>query len=315
MKNSSINNVVRLSDLIKEVAPRTIWQHESRDFSAWLAKPENLAVLSDVVGLNLQSAAREVRVGKFRTDILITDIDSGNKVIIENQLETSNHDHLGKCVTYMAGHQAKYCIWICKEALTEHRSTIELLNKSTDSDYRFYLVELKTYSVGTQIAYDFVTVVEPYYEEKYRQNSLDGKNPQVVWLNNFWEDFGERLPPYIQDHLHIQYSGKAYVNLTFENQPFWMCTKFSKQKKTASVCIIAKLEDVYPKLEKIFQSEAFRKSSGYELRHEQGSRNANWHIFQVDENYDKELDDNILNWMIDNTIKLYNSVKDIDLNL
>lgn len=110
---------------LEEVDVRKLWSHEQYDFSNWLAKDENIDLLNEVLGLTLVDIEKEVFVGSYRCDLVASDETTGQKVIIENQLEASNHDHLGKIVTYASGLDASVIVWIVKEAREEHRSAIE----------------------------------------------------------------------------------------------------------------------------------------------------------------------------------------------
>lgn len=112
-----------------------MWQHESGDFTPWLAA--NIDVLSDAIGLPLTVVGQEVLVGDFRLDIHATDPD-GNTVIIENQLEPSDHFHLGQLLVYASGLEATTGIWITTRLRDEHRSALTWLNERTDSDVRAF---------------------------------------------------------------------------------------------------------------------------------------------------------------------------------
>lgn len=127
---------------------RTVWPHEALDFTRWLAEDENMSLLSDAIGLDLTAEETESDVGNFSADILATETGSDRKVIIENQLEDSNHDHLGKLITYASGKSAQIVIWLVKRAREEHRSAIEWLNNHTDEDIGFFLCEIKLYRIG-----------------------------------------------------------------------------------------------------------------------------------------------------------------------
>lgn len=100
--------------MLTEVDIRDLWKYRQYDFSNWLVEPENIAYLNDILGLTLVEANREVYVGSYRCDIVAIDETDGTKVIIENQLESSNHDHLGKIITYASGLDAKVIVWIVK---------------------------------------------------------------------------------------------------------------------------------------------------------------------------------------------------------
>ena len=131
---------------LKEVDIRKLWGHEQYDFSNWLA--DNLDALNDEIGLTLSEVEKEVYVGSYRCDLLGQDEMTGEKVIIENQLETSNHDHLGKIITYASGLDASVIVWIVKEAREEHRSAIEWLNNNTAKNINFFLIEIHAYQIG-----------------------------------------------------------------------------------------------------------------------------------------------------------------------
>ena len=114
---------------LKEVNIRDVWQHEQYDFSKWLSLPENIQELSDTIGLSLTDVETEKFVGGYRCDIICKDEITGKNVLIENQLEPSNHDHLGKIITYASGLDAAVVVWIVQEAREEHASAIEWLKK------------------------------------------------------------------------------------------------------------------------------------------------------------------------------------------
>lgn len=120
-----------------EVDIRKLWGHEQYDFSNWLADKENLELLNETIGLTLSEVEKEVYVGAYRCDLVGKDEVTGEKVIIENQLEASNHDHLGKIITYASGLDANVIVWIVKEAREEHRSAIEWLNNNTATNINF----------------------------------------------------------------------------------------------------------------------------------------------------------------------------------
>ncbi|MGN1036832.1 MAG: DUF4268 domain-containing protein [Ruminococcus sp.] len=134
---------------LKEIEDlREVWQHEALDFTPWLAKDENIVLLSDAVGLEITIDETESDVGDFHVDIYATETGTDRKIIIENQLEETNHDHLGKLITYASGKNADIIIWLVKKAREEHRSAIEWLNNHTDEKISFFLCEIKLYRIG-----------------------------------------------------------------------------------------------------------------------------------------------------------------------
>ena len=123
---------------LQRVALREVWKHEALDFTKWLE--ENIDVLNDVLDLSLSSAESEQSAGAFSVDVLAED-EAGNPVVIENQLEASNHDHLGKLITYLTAIEARTAVWIVANPRPEHVRAMSWLNESSTAS--FYLVKVK----------------------------------------------------------------------------------------------------------------------------------------------------------------------------
>ena len=139
---------------------RSVWPDEARDFTPWLALPENLEILADTIGIDLSVQDTEVAVGDFRADIIAYETDTDRKVLIENQLEDTNHDHLGKLITYASGTGADYIIWIVKHVRDEHRAAIEWLNNHTDEQIGFFLCEIKVFQIGDSMRAPKFEIIE-----------------------------------------------------------------------------------------------------------------------------------------------------------
>lgn len=127
---------------------RDIWSTEANDFTPWLAQPENLAVLGDTLGIELDLEAQEQAVGPFRADILCKDAGSGAWVLIENQLERTDHGHLGQLLTYASGLEAVIIVWIAAVFTEEHRATLDWLNRITDESFRFFALEVELWRIA-----------------------------------------------------------------------------------------------------------------------------------------------------------------------
>ena len=128
---------------IQRVALRKVWKHEALDFTKWLE--ENVDVLNEATGLQLSGVEREQAVGAFSVDLIAEDED-GRPVVIENQLEKSNHDHLGKLLTYLVGIEARKAIWIVADPRPEHVGVVTWLNESSSAD--FHLLKLEAIRIG-----------------------------------------------------------------------------------------------------------------------------------------------------------------------
>ena len=133
---------------LTRVELRDIWISEAADFTPWLARPENIAVLGEALGIDLELEAQEKAVGPFRADILCKDIGTDHWVLIENQLERTDHSHLGQLLTYASGLEAVTIVWIAARFNEEHRATLDWLNKITDQSFRFFGLEVELWRIG-----------------------------------------------------------------------------------------------------------------------------------------------------------------------
>ncbi|MDE6658521.1 MAG: DUF4268 domain-containing protein, partial [Eubacterium sp.] len=180
---------------LTEVDVRNLWKHEQYDFSNWLAKESNLEYLNDILGLTLTNVSKEVYVGPYRCDIVAEDETSNIKVIIENQLEATNHDHLGKIITYASGLGATVIVWIVKEAKEEHRAAIEWLNNNTINGIDFFLIEIHAYQIGnSDLAPKFEVIEKPNDFVKRSNKSKvnhDELNKSESERLVFWEQFNQ----------------------------------------------------------------------------------------------------------------------------
>ncbi len=146
---------------LERIPLRQAWAHEAGEFTPWLAQPDNLLLLAEALGLSeLELAGIEHPVGDFKVDILCT--DDGGKVIIENQLEKTNHTHLGQILTYAAGVGARKVIWLAESFRTEHVAALEFLNQHTTDELDFFAVEIELWRIGdSPMAPSFNVVVKP----------------------------------------------------------------------------------------------------------------------------------------------------------
>lgn len=136
---------------LESVELRKVWNSESGDFTPWLAQEENLKILGDTIGLDLQEVIQEQRVGLFRADILCKDTVTDDYVVIENQLETTDHTHLGQLMTYAAGLDAVTIVWIASSFTDEHRAAIDWLNRITNEHFNFFALEIEVWRVGNSL--------------------------------------------------------------------------------------------------------------------------------------------------------------------
>lgn len=217
---------------LQEVKVRDLWKHEQYDFSNWIAKEKNIEMLNNILGLTLVDVDKEVFVGSYRCDIVAKDETTGIKVIIENQLESSNHDHLGKIITYASGLSAAVVVWIVTEAREEHKSAIEWLNNNTNKDVNFFFLELHAYKIGDSLpAPKFEVIEKPndFIKSIKGQAGAGELNKSQSERLEFWTMFNdvvaERNKPFnirkaSTDHCYDASIGtsEAHISITLVNK-------------------------------------------------------------------------------------------------
>lgn len=176
---------------LENVEIRKVWKLET-DFSDWLAEEDKLAALSEAIGIDLIDAKREEGVGDFSADIIAAEDGTDRNVIVENQYGRTNHDHLGKLITYASGTGAKTIVWIVEEAREEHRSAVQWLNEHIDLDIGFFLVQITVLRIGNSDPAPQFTVLErPNEWSKSVRGMTTGRGPSqgAVDAQKFYEEF------------------------------------------------------------------------------------------------------------------------------
>src|SRR5215813_8250436 len=197
---------------LTKVDLREYWQREATDFTPWLSRPENLALLAEAIGRELERQGEEVNVGQFRADLLCRDTMDGQLILVENQIEKTDHTHLGQILTYAAGLGAKIVVWIAREFQEDHRAALDWLNEHTGDDIAFYGVQVELWRIGDSApAPRFDVVAHPNewtrgVRETAKGAALVSETDQVRVA--FWKSFGEylkrnglsRRPPSVRPH-------------------------------------------------------------------------------------------------------------------
>ena len=200
----SDNNLGKL----KKVELREAWKHEANNFTQWLSQEENLSLLGDEIGFDIKLLQTEAAIGSFNVDILAEEENTGRKIIIENQLEITNHDHLGKIITYASGYDAKVIVWVVKDVRDEHRQAIDWLNEHTDESIEFYLVQVELWQIqSSHFTPKFEIISKPNDWTKAVRSATDTgeltdtKVKQLEFWNRF-KEYAKRR----QTKLHLQKS-------------------------------------------------------------------------------------------------------------
>jgi hypothetical protein len=180
---------------LETVPLRTAWALEATAFTPWLA--DNLDRLGDALGVPLELLQREAPVTTFAADILARNAADGSNVLIENQLEESDHGHLGQIMTYLAGLSAKTVIWIAPK-FRAHLSAIKWLNENTTDPFSFFAVEVRVVRIGeSPLAPVFDVIERPNAWERAVQERARESRPRgsfTEFREAFWTHFLEQYP-------------------------------------------------------------------------------------------------------------------------
>jgi len=171
---------------IQKVDPRSIWNHEAHDFTPWLAN--NLHRLAEAIGIELELVDREADVGGFSLDLLAKDLGRNVNVIVENQLGATDHDHLGKLITYASGYDAGVVLWISTSIREEHRQALDWLNQRTDANTDFFGVVVEVIRIDeSKPALQFRVAVSPneWQKSKKQQSTTTGSERSELYRQYF----------------------------------------------------------------------------------------------------------------------------------
>lgn len=214
---------------IKQVELREIWKHEATNFTKWLAQPENLDLLSEEIDIELSPIDTEYNVGRFKVDIYAEETNGSRKVIIENQLRKTDHDHLGKLITYASGLDAEIIIWIVKDVLEEHQQAIDWLNEHTDEKLNFFAIRMEVWKIGDSLAAPkFHIISKPNNWTKSVKQSAQSVNlTETKQLQlKFWDSF----KTYVTDN-HIN------LKLRKPNPQHWYDISYGRRDSHISLTI------------------------------------------------------------------------------
>jgi len=194
---------------MERVDLREVWKNEARDFTSWLF--DNIDILGDELNVSITPIEKEKRVGSFSADIL-AESEEGDPILIENQLQKTDHDHLGELLTYVSNLEAKKAIWISKEPRSEHERAIEWLNELT-SDVDFYLVKIEAYKIGdSDPAPKFTVIAGPTESGKVvgseKKELAERHKKRLI----FWEGLLEKSKKRTPLHSNISPSINSWIS-------------------------------------------------------------------------------------------------------
>lgn len=177
---------------ISNVQLRRLWSSEARDFTPWLA--ENINLLSDTLEIELEVEETEKSVGNFSVDILAKDINTDRYIVVENQLERTDHDHLGKLITYAAGLNAFAMVWIASDIAEEHQKAMDWLNEIVGEDFNLFALEIKLWKIGDSPPaprFDIVSQPNEWYK------SIQTETKELTETKKLQKQFWKKLRDYM----------------------------------------------------------------------------------------------------------------------
>ncbi len=250
---------------LKKIDLREAWKHEALDFTQWLAKDENLALLSEEIGVDINLIETEANVGSFNVDILAED-SNGRKIVIENQLESTNHDHLGKIITYASGYNAEIIIWIVKDVRNEHKQAIDWLNEHTDEKINFFAIKLELWQIdGSPYAPKFQIISKPNEWAKIMKAPISSLTERKLKLLDFWTALNEYLNNKNSEINPQKPSSDHWNNISVgTSKAHISLTALAKEKKIGCEFYIPDNKELYfyliehkEKIEQIFGQELY----------------------------------------------------------
>ncbi len=178
---------------LEYVGLREVWAHEALSFTPWLL--QNADVLEDVLGIDLELDEPEHAVGSFSLDLLGKDLTHEAVLIVENQIEATDHGHLGQLVTYAAGTEAGTIVWVAKEFREEHRQALDWLNRQTHDDIRFFGIAIRAVRIGSSPAAPFLEVVaKPNdWQKQVRAAASRQSGERAEAFHAFWTQTAKEL--------------------------------------------------------------------------------------------------------------------------
>jgi hypothetical protein len=217
---------------------RTIWNNEATDFTPWLAKAENLERLSKALGMDLETTGTEQSVGPYRADLLCKDAFSGHAVLIENQLEKTNHNHLGQILTYSAGLNVKTVVWIASRFTDEHRAALDYLNEITEEGYSFFGLEIELWKIGNSVPapkFNIVSRPNTWTKNVRESNQQHGELTEIKRQQlAYWSAFKEFMDARKGSVRCQNGSPQHWVNMSIGKSGFWLTARVNSLKSIIS---------------------------------------------------------------------------------
>lgn len=252
---------------LEKIEIRKVWQKEDANFTPWLAKPENIALLGEELNIDLEVQGKEESVGPFRADILCKNTTEEKYVLIENQFGKTDHVHLGQIMTYASGLNALTVVWIAEKFVDEHRAALDWLNKITDDSVEFFGIEIELYKIGDSApAPRFNIVSKPNDWSKTIKRNVE--NAALTETKLLQEEYWKAMKEYVeQEKVNFKMQKplpQHWTNVAVGRTDFKICAIANTRDKWISVQLVVggknALEN-FRKLRSLYEKDAQLKIS------------------------------------------------------
>ncbi len=219
---------------IQTIKPREIWKHEAHDFTQWLAKEDNINILCETLDLNIHNIKTESAAGRYNVDIVADDIDNNCKVIIENQLEKTDHKHLGQLLTYASAFDASVIIWLVTDFTEEHTQAIDWFNRHISDSISFFLVQIQVIKIDdSPPAPLFKIISQPnnWGKSIKKSNSGDAISDTKLLQKDFWTELKDYANKNISLNLGRTPRPKHWYNISFGSSRCHICLTMNTTKE------------------------------------------------------------------------------------
>jgi hypothetical protein len=265
---------------LEKVNLREHWAKEDTEFTPWLSDQDNLRFLGESIGMELELVETETHVGPFRADILCREINSEAYVLIENQLEQTDHLHLGQLMTYAAGLDAVYIIWIAQAFNDEHRAALDWLNHITTEGFYFFGIEVELWKIGNSLpAPKFNIVSKPNeWTKAIRTKQQASKSQRAAMYFDLWNQLVEYMRPKFPNLEYPNPIGMHWIR--FPMMDSRAVISYAPTKKKLSLYVLFRGDDPMGWFQHVKgDSKAFQEEIGHILEwviEDDGSGHAKW---------------------------------------
>jgi hypothetical protein len=242
--------------ILESVDLRTVWAHEALNFTRWLAMPENIQLLCNELDIEIEDIRVEEATGRYNADIVGIEVASKKKIIIENQLERTDHKHLGQIITYTSGLDADIVIWIAKDYNDEHKAAIDWLNRNITTGVKFFLIQIELWKIGDSLPapkFNIVSQPNDWIRTINAASRAEKDSPSDLKLQQF--EFWNQFKTYLEKENSELSTGRSakpkhYYNIKINTSEAHLSMNFlAREQQIACHLVIHKDKSIYHRIQ------------------------------------------------------------------